>query len=181
MADNIVNKIKKETFAKALNNADNSIFNKLDDKNIYEINKIDKKLGGKIYYYFINCQIINKEIYDLLYKIDKTFNIKSKYKSIECLFSYGKAIVFNEKKSLHIGLIDNNNIYIPEFLIYSNKFRINSQILPNIFDFIKKNGYELFEELINENQIILEDSNIEANIDFFEDKEQNEIKNIKPY
>jgi hypothetical protein len=89
--------------------------------------------------YFQNCQIITKETYELLYKIDKTFNKFIKYKSVYCLFSQKKVFLFIDNKIINVGSLDNNCIFIPELLIYSEKKTF--EILTGVLNLIKLEGY----------------------------------------
>ena len=180
-----MNLIKTDKLADELNQIDNKIFEKLNNKNIYELKRNNKYIDKKYHFYNSNCQIINKEIFDLLNGLDNNFVRQRKFKSIYCLFSNEKAIVFDENKTINVGIIDNDNIFVQEFIIYSNNQNESFQILTEIYNLIKENGFKFIEEYIVEDQIIYQDPNsqieIKAKILYLNDKKTNEIVQNKPY
>ena len=58
----------------------------------------------------------DKYLYPL--RVDKTFIRNRKYKSVSCLFSKRKTFLFIDNRIINVGVLEDNNIFIPEFLIY---------------------------------------------------------------
>ena len=180
LVDIIFNNIKNEEIFNELNQNDVKKFNELNNKNIYELK------GNNIsnYFYYSNCQIINKEIYDLLSKIDNTFIRSRKFKSIYCIFSNKKAIIFVDNKIINVGIIDDNDIFVPELIVYSKDYKNTFENLSSVCGLIKQEGFNHLEQCIEENQIKFIDSErktITANVYNLKKEEKNDIKENKPY
>ena len=183
MIEAILNEIKREKKADKFNQNDIKKFDILNNRDIYDL-KINNKLIDKKYYNdFSNCQIITKEIYELLCKLDSKFIKNRKYKSIICFFRDGKLIINDNKNSINIGKLE-NNIFVQEFLIYSNDKRNSLRILTDVYDSIKMSGYKYMKKFFEDKHISYEKDNseiINANIYYFNEKEKNEIVPKKSY
>ena len=105
--------------------------NEFDNKSIkYDYNKInDKRREIK---YLINNQIINYKIYELLNSLE--YNISEQIKTDLYFIENNKLVLlfqFPCKEKTEIGYINNENIFIPEFIIYNNENDISIDILNN--------------------------------------------------
>ena len=184
MVEDLFNEIKNDNkLLGELNSIDDKMLKKLDNREIYEIKRDTKKINYLSYMYFQNCQIITKETYELLYKIDKTFNKFIKYKSVYCLFSQKKVFLFIDNKIINVGSLDNNCIFIPELLIYSEKKTF--EILTGVLNLIKLEGYKCLEQNIEKGEISYteNDSDISCTAkicNLNEDKNYTSVEN-KPY
>ena len=89
--------------------------------------------------YYKECSIINKEIWDLLNKIDE--NVCQNGISVKCYIRDGNAWSRINDNIINIGKIDKNNIYIVENIIYSknNSNKIIDYIISNEYKDCKKN------------------------------------------
>ena len=138
----------------ALNNMNEKKFEELNRKEIYELNPIQNEKNNNFYFYYENCQIINKQIYDLLSKIDSTFRKTEKFKSLDCCFTEKKVIIYFSYKIINIGHIDKKNIFYPELFIDSSP---KSNLL-SYFNVIKSKGFSIVFPFINDKEIIYQKS-----------------------
>ena len=195
---NINSNCNDELFEKIISDIPSEIFNNIKqnenielEKNIDDISLIEYKL--KIKEEIVNIklfnefQIINTKIFSLLMNLDYNINpIK-----MDLYFIGNKKLLLrNSNKQMYnvicdeIGLINENNIFIPEYILYYTKItKINSLnfFFKNKFQngtIIKDSPLEIFEEknsligycisLIYLNDVKNEDPN---------DENQNDIKN----
>ena len=178
----ILNQKKKKKKADEFNQNDIKKFDILNNRDIYELKINSKLIDKKNYNDFSNCQIITKDIYELLCKLDSKFIKYRKYKSIICCFSNGKLIIFDNRNSINIGKLE-NNIFVQEIIIYSNDKRNSFRILTDIYDSFKMSGFKKMEKFIKDDQISYQNDNseiINANLYYFYEKEKNEIVPKKP-
>jgi len=156
-----INKIKgriKEKMIKYLLTLDD---NKLIINDKYEISRIEliDNENNKLCYNN-NCQIINKKIYFLLNQIDNNISIKTKL--IKCVLNNKKIIIFNDK-IINVGNLNEDNIFIIEYIIYSD----SNEDISHIFEVFKKRGYYAFiGRNISDKRIKINDNNqlLEAKI-----------------
>ena len=135
--------LKNKPFIKNLENI--IIQNKLDCN--YDLSKKEKRKENSISLYYIdNAQIINKDLLNNIKSIDKNF--VDKYISI-CYFTDNKIIIKLNQNILNIGHIDEKNIFVPEFLIFSK----NEWNIMKILEKIKQVGYNSFIKLKNNDLI----------------------------
>ena len=151
MVEDIFNDIKNEKIASEINKKDDKILEELNNKELYQLKQNTKKINGKDYTLFENCQIINKIIYDLLRKIDINLTKYTRCKSVRCIFSKKKAILLIDNSVIKIGALNNNNIFTPDLLIYTEQRY--SKPLQDIFNLIKEKGFELIENFISTREI----------------------------
>ena len=159
--NDIINKIKgkiKEKMIKYLLTLDD---NKLIINDKYEISRIEliDNENNKLCYNN-NCQIINKKIYFLLNQIDNNIPIKTKL--IKCVLNNKKIFIFNDK-IINVGNLNEDNIFIIEYIIYSD----SSEDILQIFEVFKKRGYYAFiGRNISDKRIKINDNNqlLEAKI-----------------
>ena len=183
--EDVLNEVKKKKMENELNEFDSSKLDNLNNIDIYELKRNNIKYRD--YFYYQNCQLIDKEIHDILREVDNKFKI-SKFKSISCLFSEQKAILFLDNKIINIGFIDENNEFVPELLIYIDKAS-DSHKLKGIYNLIKKKGFKIIEYFIQNGKIIDQESNILLSAKIYnlyeeeEKKEEEENNNIEnePY
>lgn len=183
MIEAILNQIILEKKADEFNQNDIKKFDILNNRDIYDLKINSKLIDKKNYNDFSNCQIITKDVHELLCKLDSKFIKYRKYKSITCFFSNGKLIIFDNRNSINIGKLE-NNIFVQEFIIYSNDKRNSFKILADIYDSFKMSGFKKAEKFIQDNQISYQKDNseiINANLYYFYEKEKNEIVPKKPY
>ena len=88
--------------------------------------------------YFINSMILDSNVIKYLYK-DKNFDHKLDHSKITYAIAKGKIIVKYENV-INIGIVDINNIYNPEILIYCS----GPQELTSTFNGVKANTIENF-------------------------------------
>jgi hypothetical protein len=91
----------------------------------------------------LDCQylIINQQIFDLMKNINKSPN--NKIVDLYYIISCNKLIICNDfKKSILIGILSKNNIFIPEIILEYNE----DNIMKSHFDFIKNKNYEEFKK-----------------------------------
>ena len=116
----------------------NDIQKELSSKEIYYITKEtfdNNHIKGLLYYK--DCEIISKEMINLLEEIDK--NIKN-FKSIEinCVFDKNKIIVYKKGIIINIFNYKNGNLYV-EYVIYSQSLDLLfTEFIKKGFKFIKK-------------------------------------------
>ena len=107
--------------------------NEFDNKPIkYDYIKIN--YDRREIYYLINNQIINYKIYELL--ISLGYNISNQIKTDLYFIEDNKLLLlfqFPSKETTEIGYINNENIFIPEFIIYNNENDISTNILNEFF------------------------------------------------
>ena len=151
LVENIVNEIKNEKIGEELNQIDNKKFDELNNKELFEIKANNKIINSVDYSFYQNCRIINEKIYKTLIEIDHNFIKQSKYKLFRCLFRNCKAITFIDNKVINIGILDNNNLFIPEKSICTALKNNNS--LRTIFDLIKAEGLLMIEQYIKDGEI----------------------------
>ena len=172
--DKVKEKLKDKNILDSKKIEKKYIENQLNDDNLYELSKEIYYINNEeIKFYYINCQIINKEILNLIKSIDSNF--ANKYKSTKCYLSDNKIITYLNENIINIGYSDDNKIFIVEKIIYSEKdFNISE-----IIKYIKNNGYKNFEKYLNNNLIQFNSENkiIEKNLINILEKE-NIINNI---
>ena len=167
--------------------------NEFDNKSIkYDYKKIDD--NRREIKYLINNQIINYKIYELL--ISLGYDISNQIKNADLYFIENNKLVLlfefsNSKETTEIGYINNENIFIPEFIIYNNendistkalnnfllnyfsKFKYNKSQNPiqfnynnsNIYCYKLNNSMEIYDEQNNNAFDIFDYSNLEENKD----------------
>ena len=137
--DFLTNKVIKE-----LNNIDeNYLKNKFKNKEEYKIKKekYSKEVNNNIYYYN-NCEIINEEIFNLIYNLENSFLI---YKHVECTISDDFITIKYDENTINVGYLNENNIFITEKIIYST----SGVSIKTTYDLIKEKGYKYFENSYN--------------------------------
>ena len=140
---------------------------KLNNKNLYKLYKkyINNDSSTKLYY-FENTIILNKELINLLTEIDK--DIKSKKKTINCIFDKRKIIIFIDYEIINVGHLNENGILIIDYLIKSNNYFYDCANFYDLFNSIKLNGYQFIENYLPSNF-----TKYCINIDSFEEKKTN--------
>ena len=175
--NDIINKIKckiTENVIKYLLTLDD---NKLIINDKYEISRIEliDNENNKLYYNN-NCQIINKKIYFLLNQIDNNLPIKTKL--IKCVLNNKKIIIFYNDKIINVGNLNEDNIFIIEYIIYSD----SSEDISQIYEVFKKRGYYAFiGRNISDKRIKINDNNqlLEAKIySLYGEKETNKKRKV---
>ena len=124
--------------------------------------------NNKLYYYN-NCQIINKKIYLLLNEINS--NISKKTKLIRCVLNNSKAIIFPKNNFINTGYLNDDNIFITEYIIYSE----SSEDISKIFENFESRGYSFIQQYLSTKRININDCYhpIEAKIySLLEEKEK---------
>ena len=126
---------------------EDDIKTKLNDNSISEMPKKEYTINGeKKESLFYNCQIINKEIWDIINKIDDT--ICNPKKATKCYLFCNIVIARFDDKLINIGKIDNNNVFSVENIIY-----LKTDI-PDIMNYIINYGYTEFKKNIIDDNII---------------------------
>ena len=172
--NDIINKIRGNLKEKVINN-----LIKLDDDkliinngNKYELTTIViSDFENYKFKYYNNCQIINKKIYLLLNHINK--DLSKITKSIKCILNNKKIITFDKDKIINIGHLNEDNTFIIERIIYSEK----SEDISKIFEIFKKKDYANIERSISDKKIKIYYNNnlLEAKIhSLLEEKEANQ-------
>ena len=117
---------------------------KLDDKGISKFEKNyanQDKSKGLIYYN--NCDIITKEILDLIKQFDN--NIEKKSLKVNCVFDTNKIIILIDNNLINIANYDKTEIFV-EYIIKSNKSKL-------LFDNILQHGYKFILKYLTYNKI----------------------------
>ena len=124
----------------------------------YDYNKIDA--SGREIQYLINNQIINSQIYELLNSLE--YNIANQIKATDLYFIENNELLLLFKNSSEdiseIGHINEENLFIPEFIFYNNENNISTNILNNFF------STKFSEFKSNHNQIHIKFSHNKSNI-----------------
>ena len=89
--------------------------------------------------YFKDCEIITKDIWNLLKKFDG--DIKSKCKKVYCFFDGNNIIILLNENILNIAYIQNKNILV-KYIIKSNKAN-------SLFKVIIQKGYNYISEYLS--------------------------------
>ena len=153
---NYLNKLKlsfgKDILIKFASIKKNDIKKKLDNPNLLDIspNHLYNDPSNNLFYYE-NIQIINKEIFEQLKKIDS--HLRDKCVEATVSFSNNKAILWideNGKSIINVGQINQLDEFEFEYLIQSEC----SFDLQKIFGEIKTKGYYNFQKKINKNDLI---------------------------
>ena len=145
---------------------DETIKNKLKDRNLYSLSYLCDK-NNELYYYN-NFQIVSKKIKDLIEVIDpnnhnNNINNNNKhviFRLVKCILDKGKIILFLNKNIISLGKLNEKNEFYIDYIIKLNK---------NSFDFhfnnIKKNRYNYLEQyFINVNKKFMKDINLDKNV-----------------
>ena len=179
--------ISDELIKKIILNLPNEYINKIIKKD--KFNNINEKLeyhkieiNKKEIRFLINNQIINQKIYTLLMSLK--YGVIESIKECKCYFIGNKKLLILFKSQMNkdndeIGYINDNNIFIPQFILdYNNSNdislnNINIFLNNNFQDFQKENNKKNYE-IINEkdNSIIGYCYKLNNNID---KKENNNI------
>ena len=135
---------------KELNN--DLIQNDLNDEEISKITLCfidDNKSKG--FCYFKDCELITKNIRNLLKKFDG--DVKSKSKKVYCVFDEDKIIILLDNNILNIAYIQNKNILV-KYIIKSNKAN-------SLFNMITQKGYNYISEYLSytKTEIKIKDKN----------------------
>jgi len=161
--NDIINKIKgnlEEKFVNYLITLDeNNLI--INNENKYDISTIELNDNeNKKIYYYNNCQIINKKLYLLLNKIDK--DLSKRTISIRCILNNNKIIIFSNDKIINVGSLNEEKIFVIEYIFYSEL----SEDISQIFEIIKVKGYSFIEKYLTNKKIEIAVNNklIEAKI-----------------
>ena len=107
-------------------------------------------------FYYDNCQIINKDLFNILNEIDALFRVK--IIEAKAIYSNNKIILFlieNENYVINVGKINNNtDEFEIEYLIQSEENFNSAFDLKKIFGAIKNTGYNNFKSNIIKNDNI---------------------------
>ena len=98
----------------------------------YDYNKIND--NRREIQYLINNQIINNKIYELLNSLGYIISNQIKNTDLYYIENNKLLLLFefsNSKETIEIGYINNENIFIPEFIIYNNENDISKTIVNN--------------------------------------------------
>ena len=139
-----VEKDDKKILEKVKGSLDKDIINKIKSLNEININiqklekiKYDKEKENNLFYYN-NCSIINKEIWELINEINQ--DICQVETTAKCYLIGNEIWCRLDKSIINIGSKDKDNIYIVENIIFSKD---NSQ---KIIEYILKNEYKDLEK-----------------------------------
>ena len=155
LIEEIISKLPKDFINKIVEKNKNEF----DNKPIkYDYNKIND--NKREIQYLINNQIINYKIYKLLNSLG--YIISNQIKATDLYSIENNEIVllclFPNKEITEIGYINNENIFIPEFIIYNDENDISAIILNNFL----LNYFSKFK--LNINQKYIQFSYINSNI-----------------
>ena len=125
--ENYLKEVKGLLKEKSINNIrDLQEINLQKNKNENSISELPKKEyiinNNKKESFFIDCQIINKEIFDLIKKIDN--KICEPKNIVECYISWNIVFTKFDDNLINIGKVDNNNIILVEKILYSKVIHI---------------------------------------------------------
>ena len=132
LKENLSDNIKME-----LSGLNKNIFqNDLNDKNFNKV-YVKKNFNKKVYFYK-HCNIISNEFLNQLNKIDN--NIRNHCKKVLCVFDKNKIIFLLNNEIINIANYKNNEIIV--------EYIINSPNSYNLFEEIKKGGYNFISQYI---------------------------------
>ena len=127
-----INKLNKDDIQRKLNHGE------IGKINLYFADE-DKSNG---LCYFKDCDIITKDIRNILRKIDA--NINDNCKKINCLLNENKIIIYVNKNILNICIYQKENILV-KYIIKSNKVDL-------LFNVLYQNGYEFISKYLSYNK-----------------------------
>ena len=126
---------------------------KLNNKSLYKLEYDEYEIpDNKKLKYFNDCNIINKNMILIFKEIDKDFVELEKYNEIKCLIGDKKLIMrlnFENSFIINVGHLNDDFIFISEYLIHSFLFRN----LSLIFDNFKKIGFKYLHKYLTNNSI----------------------------
>ena len=149
--------LPKNTLIEFFSNKKSDIKKRLDAPNIFKNypKHLNNDQSNNLFYYN-NCQIIDKDLFDALEELD--IHLREKTFEANAIYSSDKIILFlffkeKEKYIINVGEINNNtNEFEIVYLIQSEESTCSSFDLKKIFVLIKNIGYNHFK-----NKIIIND------------------------
>ena len=116
--------------------------NKLLGKNNLSKTYIDHSKG---LYYYKNCKLINKEIKEIINKMNT--NLIPPTKEVYCIFDKTKIIMLINQEIINVGYLDSIKKFKTDCIIHSDHF--NTHDINIIFKFLKTKGYKFLESYLS--------------------------------